>query len=136
MSGEVARFQQARETFASAAAPAERLAALTELTEAAAAVTAGLAAAGAQPWLLDQARQRLTATLTTAAREAAHTLEDTVAVDREWVETEIVNAVLNKDISRAAELAEYAKANDDEGLATDINDRIVKPHRTKWGKGA
>lgn len=55
-----------------------------------------------------------------------------MTVDRQWLNAEIANAVVNRDLDRLEELADYAQDNDDEGTARDLHGRIIKPHRTRW----
>lgn len=58
--------------------------------------------------------------------------EQAVAVDREWLNAEIAQAVLNRDIDRLEQLADYAHRHDDEDTACDLHGRVIKPHRSRW----
>lgn len=125
----LARAEAAYAALRRAVGPDGRRAALRQLARAHREVCAEAAAADIPAWFIDQLTTRMTTRPAEVIR--AQLADEEIAVDRQWLNEQLTNAVLNQDLDEAERLADYARKHDPD-TAQDIEGNIIKPHRNKW----
>lgn len=114
-----------------AVGPDGRSAALGQLARARTELADELAELDAPDWLAQQLLHRLA---TRPAEVVRLQLHQEATVDQNWLDSQIRDAVLDQNLDRLQELADYAR-DEDPDTTRDIHNRLIKPHQTKWGKG-